>query len=59
MLLDSKFDTLLSDLDLDSRSQGCMKAKNFSANHPFQFSVDLNGIWYAVDTVSLMKIMLF
>ena len=43
------FDTSLIHLDLDSRSQECKKAKT-SPPMTSQFSIDLNGMWYIVET---------
>ena len=39
----------LIDLDLDSRSQECEKAKTSCANYLTKFSIDLNGMWYSVE----------
>ena len=44
------FDTSLIDIDLDSRSQKCEKAKQLLTNYPTKFLINLNGIWYTVET---------
>ena len=43
------FDTSLIDLGLDSRSQECKKEKS-SVAVISKFSINLEGMWYAVDT---------
>ena len=43
-------DTSLTDLDLDSISQGCDKAKISAPINLTKFSIDLNGRWFADET---------
>ena len=44
-----KFDSSLVDLD-HSKSQECRKAKTAAPNISQKFSVDLDGMWYTVET---------
>ena len=37
--------------NFDSRSQGCEKANTFAQIISQMFLVDLDGIWYAVETI--------
>ena len=52
MMIDTivHFYTSLIDLDLDSRSQECKKAKNFCFSYLTVFSINLDGICYTVKT---------
>ena len=50
-------DTSLIDLDRDSRSQECKKAKSSAAIISQNFRTILDGIWYTVVTRWLMKLM--